>query len=183
MKRDALIAIVIVLLLIGGGTAVVVTSRSEFLALIAAEVKRQLSELRPDLSDTRRTRVAQIVAALAAHESGYGSTNQWRLGFNFGNVSRGSWTGPVIVGGDLEYSAGSDAAKRIRQEWRKYVSLSAAVSDWIKLIGGSRYRAARDALFAGDEVGFASGLRAGGYFTAPADKYLAAVRSILGRFA
>lgn len=185
MRRALILsAIVAALVLLGGGATVGVVTvvrrkRSGFLAELADEVARQLSELRPDLTEAARARAAQIVAALGALESGYGTTNAYRQGFNFGNVSAGSsWAGPVIGGGDLEYDS-NGKVKRITQSWRAYGSLAEAVSDWLRLISWSRYRAARDALMLGDADGFAAGLRAGGYFTAPLAEYQAGLRSAL----
>jgi hypothetical protein len=179
-----LVAVVVVVLVVaGGGTVVVVKSRAEFLRLIEAEVRRQLEELRPDLSPEARARAARIVAAQAALESGYGATKAFREGFNFGNVSAGSsWKGPTIAGGDLEYDA-AGKAKKITQAWRKYPSLAAAVSDFFTLLSWSRYQRARDALLRGDADAYAAELRRGGYFTAPLAEYQAGVASALKGFA
>ena len=51
MKRETAIAIAVAAALLLGGVAVVVLSRKQFLDLVAGEVRRQLDELRPDLSD------------------------------------------------------------------------------------------------------------------------------------
>ncbi len=182
MKRWLWLALIVlaVVLLPGGAivAVVVVKSRSDFLRLIAAEVARQLEELRPDLSQETRQQVGRIVAAQAALESGYGSTKAFKEGWNFGNISKGAWTGPVIAGGDLEYDAAGNV-KGIQQLWRKYDSLAAAVSDFLTLLSWSRYRPARDRLFALDADGYAEQLRAGGYFTAPLAEYQRAIRGAL----
>jgi hypothetical protein len=186
-----LLAIVLIALVPGGAAVVVVAvsrSRAEFLRLIAGEVARQLEELRPDLTAEQRLEAARILAAQAALESGYGKTRAFREGFNFGNVSAGaSWAGPVILGGDLEYSVGGEV-KRITQRWRKYGSLAEAVSDFFLLLSWSRYRPARAALFAGDAAAYAARLRnddpstatiEGGYYTAPLAEYQAGLSSAL----
>lgn len=176
--RTLLLILLLVLFFAGGGTVVVTKTRGEFLRLIENEARRQLGVLRPDLTDVQRTRAARILAAQAALESGYGSTRQWREGFNFGNVSKGSWTGPTLAGGDTEYDAAGNV-KKITQAWRKYGSLAEAVSDFFKLLSWSRYVPARDALMRGDANGFAEKLRAGGYYTAPLAEYQAGIRSAI----
>lgn len=178
MRWWLVLLVLLVVLAAGGGAVVVVAkSRSEFLKLISDEVRRQLAELRPDLSDDARATVGRIVAAQAALESGYGKTQAFREGWNFGNLSAGSsWKGPTIAGGDLEYDAAGNV-KSIRQAWRKYGSLAEAVSDYFALLSFTRYRGARDALMRGDADGFAAKLREGGYFTAPLAHYQAGLRS------
>jgi len=179
VKRETIIVVAIIVLLAGGGTAVIVKSRSEFLKLIADEVRRHLSELRPDLSVTRRVLASRIVAAQAALESGYGRTRAFREGWNAWNVSKGSsWTGPTIPGGDTEYDADGNV-KKIRQEWRKYGSLREAVSDLFALLSWTRYRPARDALLNGDALAYAEKLRAGGFYTAPVDHYAAGITAAM----
>ena len=154
--------------------------RRAFLELVGREVARQLEELRPDLSAAARRNAGAIVAAMWAHESGFGSSRAWREGWNGGNVSAGSsWKGETIAGGDLEYAGdGSGSPTRIVQRWRKYASLAAAVSDFFVLLGWSRYQRARDALLVGDAARFAEELRAGGYYTASLGSYRAALAGI-----
>lgn len=176
------IGVVLAVALIPGGivgvAVVMKKKRQGFMETIANEVTRQLEELRPDLSDQARAAAGRIVAAQGALESGWGSTRQWREGFNFANISKGSWTGPTIGGGDLEYDA-SGKAKSITQQWRKYSSLAEAVSDFITLLSWSRYQPARTALFAGDAALYAQKLRDGGYYTAPVEQYQAGLAAAL----
>ena len=176
----ALAGIALFAFLTGGAVMAVTLSaqRRGFLDSIIAEVRRQLGELRPDLDDARRRVVGEILAAQAALESGWGASRAWREGWNGWNVSKGSWSGPTIPGGDLEYRQGEAAPVKIRQEWRKYSSLGAAVSDLFALLGWSKYRAARDALMRGDANGYAAQLRAGGYFTAPLAEYQGGIATI-----
>lgn len=80
-----------------------------------------------------------LLAAWAALESNWGKTRQAKLAFNLWNVGKGSWTGPTLPGGDLEYQPGSSAAKKITQDWRQYATIDAAVADLLNLIEKSRY--------------------------------------------
>lgn len=184
-----LVLVVLLLVALSGGAAVVVVkSRADFLKLIVAEVRRQLEELRPDLSDAQRLQAARILAAQAALESGYGASEAFKRGWNFGNIAKGTgWTGPTIPGGDLEYSKDGKVTK-IRQEWRQYATLGDAVSDYFRLLNFPRYRAARDALLRGDVDAFALRLRdddpataqlEGGYYTAPLAQYTAGLKAAL----
>jgi len=91
------------------------------------------------------TETRALLAAWAAHESGWGKTKQAKLGNNIFNVSKGSWTGPTIAGGDTEYEAGSNEAKKITQQWRQYATLEAAISDLLALLKNSRYINYREA--------------------------------------
>jgi hypothetical protein len=174
------VALVAVLVLSTGGDMVNGVkswwgSRSEFLRLIGAEVWRQLSELRPDLTDDQRRRVGAIVAAQAAHESGYGKSAAWLAGWNFGNLTAGSsWDGATVGGGDRDADGNP-----ITQTFRAYPSLAAAVSDFFDLLSWTRYRAARDALMAGDVNGYASALHAAGYYTASITSYRAGIAAAL----
>lgn len=86
-----------------------------------------------------------LLAAWAGLESNWGKTRQAKLAFNLWNVGKGSWTGPTLPGGDLEYQPGSSAAKKITQDWRQYASLDAAVADLLNLIEKSRYTNYREA--------------------------------------
>lgn len=169
----------------GGGAAIVITAargRREVFAQVRDAAAAFLAAARPDLTDAARLRAGEILGAQAVLETGGGQTRAWREGWNFGNVSRGSWAGPVIPGGDLEYDAAGNVT-RIGQEWRKYASLAAAVEDLFELLGWARYRPARTALLAGDAAGYVRELRAGGYFTAPLGDYLAGVESALRSYA
>lgn len=150
-------------------------SRSEFLRLIGDEVWRQLSELRPDLTDAERRRVAAIVAAQAAHETGYGKSAAWVAGWNFGNLTAGSsWDGATVGGGDRDANGNP-----ITQTFRAYPSLAAAVSDFFDLLSWTHYRAARDALMSGDPNAYATELHAAGYYTASISSYRAGIAAAL----
>lgn len=123
----------------------------------------------------------EIVIAHAAYESGWGGTSQARQAFNLFNVTAGSrWTGPVVEGGDLEYSGGS--VKRITQKWRVYDSMNAAVEDYLALLDAPHFKAhgVMDALLAGDVDRFLSALYAGKYFTLPVAEYARTFRGVLG---
>lgn len=180
----------VLLVAVPGGAVVVtkvVTDRATFLRQIAGEIARQLEELRPDLSPEARREAGRIVAAQAAHETGFGKAVAWREGWNFGNVTAGaSWTGPVVLGGDTEPDASGRYVK-ITQRFRKYASLGESVSDFLRLLSWPRYRAARDALFRGDLDTYALRLRdddpatvqiEGGYYTAPLASYTAGLRAL-----
>lgn len=186
--RGWIILAILVLALSAGG--VMVLTRSQFLALVGREVKRQLDELRPDLTEAQRVEAAAIVAAQAAHETGFGSTIAWRQGWNFGNLTAGPssmWRGAVTLGGDLEYTKDGKIIK-ITQRFRRYASLGDATSDYLLFLNWPRYRPARDALMRGDAVAFAEKLRnddpatvqiEGGYYTAPSASYVAAISNYL----
>lgn len=178
-------------LLFGGGAAVVVTimrtKRQQFLDLITDEVVRQLSELRPDLGPDEATTAGRIVASQAAHETGYGATVAWKAGWNFSNLAAGftprpgyrapsGWTGETVEGGDTEPD-GKGGWRIIVQQFRKYPSLAVAVSDFFFALSWPPYRPARERLFAGDLAGFVQAMHDGGWFTAPAPAYLAAVQA------
>lgn len=151
--------------------AIKARGRRPFLEQVGAEVRRELEELRPDLSPDDRARVAAIVAAQAGLETSDGRTVAWREGWNFGNVTAGSsWHGPVVEGGDTEPDA-AGVYVPIVQRFRKYGSIREAVGDFFRLLSWTRYVAARDALMRGDADGYAAALRAGGYFTAPLEDY------------
>lgn len=99
------------------------------------------ARVKPQMSVTSRG----LLAAWAALESGWGKTRQAKLANNLWNVSKGSWTGPTLPGGDLEYKPGSAEAKKITQEWRQYATLDAAIADLLQLISNSRYANYREA--------------------------------------
>ena len=184
-ERTAWIVVLVGLVLVlslGGVELIQESARAAFMRSISNEVERRLSELRPDLSDTERANAGRLLAALAAHETGYGRTPAWRHGFNFGNVTAGtSWTGAILIGPDTEYDAAGNV-RDISQRFRRYGSLSEAVSDW--LVGVLNWRRERqervaDRLYAGDAEGFVRALSRAGYFTQPVDDYLAAVNAAL----
>ncbi len=132
-----------------------------------------------------------LVVAHAAYESGWGATRQAQRGNNVFNLSAGrSWKGPVLAGGDLEYQPGCKKARRILQQWRCYESTAEAVRDYLQLLQLPRYRPARERLLSADLAGFVRQLGpdhsrerppVGGYFTLPADEYLAGMRPLLER--
>ncbi len=179
-----------------GGSVLVNTltlssTKNEFAAAVEAAVTR----VRPSAS--RQTQ--QLMAAWAAHESGWGKTRQAQLGFNLWNVSKGSWSGPVLDGGDTEYRNGQRGSTRITQQWRQYATLDAAVSDLLGLLQNSRYVNYREAyakLMQGD-AGFATALGvnevgpngaiqrvdqrtdSAGFYTAPRSKYAQSVSALM----
>lgn len=100
-----------------------------------------------------------LIAAWAAHESGWGkATNQARVAFNYWNLTAGgAWLGagkPVLKGNDTEFTVGQAGAKKIVQQWRAYSSLDESVADLLNFIGQSgyiNYREGSGQLLAGDE--------------------------------
>ena len=154
---------------------------------------------RVDSSLSQRTRI--LLAAWAAHESGWGKgTKQAQVAFNLWNVSAGSaWLNankPVMSGKDTEFSVGSILAKKITQQWRVYGSLDESIADLLKFLqnGYLNYKEAYSALLAGDET-FATSLgvfdktfgivtrvddRAGtaGFYTLPRSQYQAAISKL-----
>lgn len=135
----------------GGGllvdTLTMTSTKEDFVRAIMSAAAR----VRPSLSQKARG----LLAAWAAHESGWGKTRQAKLANNLWNISKGSWSGPTLPGGDTEYTEGSKEVKVITQEWRRYATLDAAVADLFTLLENSRYtnyREAVGALQAGDET-------------------------------
>lgn len=140
-------------------------------------------------------RARYIAIAQAAFESGWGKTNVARTANNFWNITAGSlWRGPVLVvpNGDISY-AQSDCQKQNRpmtrqpngrlackvdQTWRRYQTVNESVADYWQFLGG-RYATAREALRAGDVVGFSTALAAKGYYTAPVEEYTKNMKSIV----
>lgn len=126
----------------------------------------------------------KLLIAHGAFESGWGKSNAYRRGFNFGNLTAGkSWAGAkwTDVGGDSEYD--KDGRKKIiTQQWRAYPTLNDAVSDYWDFLGGPRYAHARDALAKGDAFQFCTLLSKGGYFTLPCSKYVAGLNGVLALF-
>ncbi len=156
------------------------------------EFLRQLAELRPDLTADAQVRAAGVVGAQAVLETGGGVAVAWREGWNFGNVRKGSWTGPVVYGGDKKPDGKGGYVAESGVAFRRYETLAEAVSDFIRLLGWPRYRAARERLFAGDADGYVRALRdddprtsqlEGGYFTAPLAEYQAGVAAALRSYA
>ena len=150
-------------------------TRSGIMAAVGNEVARQLSELRPDLTDPERALAGAIVASQAALETDNGATPAWVRGWNFSNLTAGPyWTGATITAGDTAPDAAGNYMP-ISQRFRSYPSLAAAVSDYLTALSWPQYRAARDSLMAGDAAGFARNLHSGGWYTAPEAGYEAAV--------
>lgn len=139
------------------------------------------------------TPTAQIlVISHAAYESGWGTTKQAKEACNIFNVSRGSWKGKTMAGGDTEYKRdaggklvlgadGRPIVTKINQAWRFYSTLAEAVADYFKLLSYARYRPAYAALKGGDSTRFIELLgpdRAhenppiGGYYTQETQVYL-----------
>jgi flagellar protein FlgJ len=102
----------------------------------------------------------RLLLAQAALETGWGRSV---VGNNiFGIKAGSSWTGPSVTAATHEYENGQRVA--IRDAFRAYPSLEAAVHDFVALVSGSpRYRAA---LGAGDDAaGYARALLDGGWAT------------------
>lgn len=119
-----------------------------------------------------------LIVAHGAYESDWGRTKAAQQGFNFWNLSAGSWTGPVIGGGDKEYDAAGNV-KKIAQRWRQYGSAVEAVQDYKSFLNYRNYRPHNvwGSLTAGDP-NFIYGLRSqheggGGFFTEPFARYQA----------
>ena len=163
-----------VLMTIGVGAVIAARGRRQVFEQVKAEVLAQFGDVR----------AADIVAAQAVLETGGGATPAWQKGWNFGNVTAGaSWHGPVVEGGDLEYTADGTSSKRIVQRFRAYTDLRAAVADFLALLSWSKYRDALAALSRGDATGYASELRKGGYYTAPLAEYQGGIARALADYA
>lgn len=130
-------------------TFTLASTKENFIRGIMSAAARVDSSLSPQ---TRK-----LLAAWAAHESGWGKTKQAQKVFNLWNVSAGSsWLNagkPTMPGGDTEFTPGSAEAKRITQQWRAYGSLDMAIADLLQFLKNSsfmNYREAYTKLLAGD---------------------------------
>jgi hypothetical protein len=117
------------------------------------------------------------IIAMAALESGWGTTPQAREGCNYWNTTAGKyWTGPTMQGGDTD-----GAGKPIVQQWRVYDSPVAALEDFLRFLAWPRYAPARDFLMANQPEAFIKWLGpdrlhqdpvVGGWYELPSDLYL-----------
>lgn len=159
--------------------------------MTASEAKEKKLRFVQDLAACVRSLPARsqiLVIAHAAYESGWGCTPQAKV-WNLFNLTAGkSWKGPIMSGGDLEYTPGNPVAKKIVQEWRCYPALTNAVNDYLKLLEYPRYLPARAALLDGDAARFVEYLgpdRAsekppiGNFYTLPTTKYLRGYSAVL----
>ena len=174
--------------------------KSQFVKMLA-DALGAIAEL-PDVAH------ASLIA-MAALESGWGSTEQARSNSNFWNLTAGSiehgrspsWPDPkpVTVGMDKEPkldSAGRpvrDAQGQIiwipvHQYWRVYATPQESVEDFLRAMSWPRYQPARDALMAGQNDRFIDFLGpdrvhqspvVGGWYTLPTTQYLASQRACL----
>jgi len=125
------------------------TTKTDFIRAIMSAATRANSNL------SAKTRL--MLAAWAAHESGWGKTKQAQKAYNLWNITAGTaWLNagkPVMDGTDTEYTPGSKDAKRITQKWRAYGSLEESVQDILSFLSNSsfsNYRQAYQQLIAGD---------------------------------
>jgi flagellar protein FlgJ len=139
-------------------------TRSEFALTIKDALKfASLRDLRPDW-----------LAALAAHETGWGSGNVFQRTRNLFSITKGSsWTGPVYDVPSTGYT------------FRIYGTYAASVQDFVDLIYRlSRYAPVRNASSVEE---FARALQAGGYGDPNDPKYAAKIvdnhNAIKGHFA
>lgn len=148
-----------------------------------------------DVSDA----TAMLATAHGAYESGWGKARAAREGLNYWNLTAGSaWPGPIVLGGDTEYTAGSAEVKRITQKFRKYESASAAVVNYFQFLSTPRYAHALTKLVKGDssfvvDLGafrldtdgktampaWPPGPPKGGFYTLPIEKYCAEFKAVL----
>lgn len=109
----------------------------------------------------------QIIAAVATHETGFGSGSIFSKSNNLFSLTKGSWTGPTITSGAKDPSGAPYV-------FRKYDTLAASAADFMKILRTlSRYNAALLYLKAGEAEKFFRALQAGGYGD-PNDKNYAA---------
>jgi flagellum-specific peptidoglycan hydrolase FlgJ len=208
--RTVLLVLLVVLLVVvvPGGAVVVATKliaaargRRAVFDQVKAEFERQVAPLLASRDPEKAGRVARIVAAQAVVETGGGITKAWQQGWNFGNVRQGStWKGDLVYAGDKapdvhDVDHDGDRAELVPEvgvAFRKYVSLAAAVEDFLALLNWPRYRPARDALFAEDPALYAERLRnddpstaqvEGGYYTAPLAEYRSGILAVLASLA
>jgi flagellum-specific peptidoglycan hydrolase FlgJ len=145
------------------------------------DVWRALSEVSARAVAPLGDAAREVAIAQAALESGWGTSRPYRLAWNAWNVAKGSWTGPTIEGGDLEYDRDGNAPpKKITQHWRAYPTLAAAAEDWVGLMR-SRFARAWTQLRLGNAAEFAREAREARYFTAPLSEYAPALASCLHR--
>lgn len=136
-------------------------------------LNEQVKRFLPSLKDSAR----RLLLAHAALESGWGTANAYRHGYNFGNITAGSqWKGAKWVDhhGDLVYLP-DGTSRIIDQEWRAYSSLNDALADYWSFLGptqnGGRYVKARHFLEDGDAIRFCLELHDRGYYTLPSSEY------------
>lgn len=138
----------------GGGfildTLTTTSTKGDFVRMVMSAAARVM----PSLSLRSRA----LLAAWAAHESGWGKGTKQAKVFNIWNLTAGgAWLSagkPVMGGNDTEFSAGSSTAKKITQQWRMYGSMDESVADLLQFLSKSgyvNYREAYAQLVAGDE--------------------------------
>jgi len=117
------------------------------LKVILAEMKAagELDAMQPD-----------VLAALAAHESGWGTGRIFLESNNLFSITAGKWTGPTITSGAKDPSG-------VPYKFRMYPTWREAVRDFVALMRWSRYAPARAAAAAGNADAFARALARAGY--------------------
>lgn len=144
--------------------------RAGFAALVDGAIHAAAAEL------TARTR--ELMVAHSAFETNWGHTTGYMRGNNLWNITAGShWKGRVVQGPDTEVDA-QGRVKDIRQLWRVYPTLEAAVVDYLQFLTMPQYMPARLLLLDGD-LKFIDALRLGGFFTLELPKYIAGVAAAL----
>ena len=144
-----LLALLAALLLFGGALSYRFMTRAEFVKAFRAALRRvNLLGFDPDK-----------IAAVAAHESGFGSNRFTKEGYNvFGITAGKNWKGPTITSGAKDPSGAPYV-------FRKYGSLDEAIKDFINLLINwpSKYAAATSAARFGTIEQFAIALQRAGY--------------------
>lgn len=124
---------------------------------------RGIIEAAQRVDDTLSLQSRLMLAAWAAHESGWGKGTKQVKVFNLWNLTAGSaWLSankPIMPGNDTEFTPGAAGSKKITQNWRAYGSLDESVADLFQFLknGYMNYKEALTKLVAGDPA-FATSL-------------------------
>lgn len=166
-------------------------SHSSFVKDLMSAVKAAKPNVTPETS--------ALVIAHAAYESGWGRAKAAREGFNYWNLTAGSaWTGPVLLGSDTEYRAGSSQARPITQKFRKYITAMQACGNYFQFLQMPRYKDAFNKLMRGESTfvvdlgafkfgpdgktavpAWPAGAPKGGFYTLPIERYCEEFRKVL----
>lgn len=119
----------------------------------------------------------RLLVAQAALESGWGKGTGAKKGFNYWNVTAGSWDGPTVYGWDKECYVWGYVCRPKLQRFRKYKDDAEAVRDFLRFMQARRYDKSWAALQRGNASGYAEALRDDGYYTASVSHYEDGLRS------
>lgn len=132
-----------------------------------AQVREDVAALASDLPPEGQA----ILVAQAAHESGEGDSQGAANGNMFGHKQTGG-----RAGFEANTTEGEGAgARRVKQSFAAYPTITAATADHLSLIK-RKYPRAWEALELGDSDAYVGALKDGGYFTGNESAYLKAIQ-------